>query len=155
MVWIVSALCLMLFGVGIGLIGLSLDILGYAIVTGIVVLAGIFFLVSFRRQGRYWGAKKRPKARRVQRLANAFTPLAEPLIGFLTKALKSISAQRITLLGSAPIRSLFGSANLPEPKWPDAIQGVVGASWCLGRVHDRPARRRQSDTGGVVTFFCY
>jgi hypothetical protein len=59
MVWMVGALCLMLFGTEIGLIALSLDMLGYAIVAGIMVLAGIFFLVSFRRQGRYWGAKQR------------------------------------------------------------------------------------------------
>ena len=58
MVWIVGALCLLLFGTEIGLIALSLDALGYAIVAGIMVLAGIFFLVSFRRQGRYWGAKR-------------------------------------------------------------------------------------------------
>jgi hypothetical protein len=49
MVWIIGALCLILFGAGIGVIGLSLDMLGYAIVGGIMVLAGIFLLVSFRR----------------------------------------------------------------------------------------------------------
>jgi hypothetical protein len=58
MVWIVGALCLILFGAGIGVLGLSLDMLGYAIVGGIMALAGIFMLVSFRRQGRYWGAKR-------------------------------------------------------------------------------------------------
>jgi hypothetical protein len=58
MVWIVGALCLIFFGAGIGLIGLSLGMLGYAIVGGIMALAGLFLLVSFRRQGRYWGAKR-------------------------------------------------------------------------------------------------
>ena len=58
MVWIVGALCLMLFGSGIGVIGLSLGMLGYAIVGGIMVLAGISMLVSLHRQGRYWGAKQ-------------------------------------------------------------------------------------------------
>ena len=58
MVWIVGALCLILFGAGIGVIGLSLNMLGYAIVGGIMVLAGIFLLVSFRKNSRYWGAKR-------------------------------------------------------------------------------------------------
>jgi hypothetical protein len=58
MLWIVGALCLILFGAGIGVIGLSLDMLGYAVVGGIMVLAGIIMLVSFRRHGRYWGAKR-------------------------------------------------------------------------------------------------
>jgi hypothetical protein len=60
MLWIVWALCLILVGAGIGVIGLSLDMLGYAIGGGIMVLAGIWLLVSMRRQGRYWGAKERP-----------------------------------------------------------------------------------------------
>ena len=49
MVWSIGAVCLILFGVGIGVIGLSLNMLGYAIVGGIMVLAGIFLLVSVRR----------------------------------------------------------------------------------------------------------
>ena len=49
MVWIIGAVCLILFGAGIGVIGLSLNMLGYAIVGGIMVLAGIFLLVSVRR----------------------------------------------------------------------------------------------------------
>jgi hypothetical protein len=49
MVWIIGAVCLILFGAGIVAIGLSLGMLGYAIVGGIMVLAGIFLLVSFRR----------------------------------------------------------------------------------------------------------
>jgi hypothetical protein len=60
MVWIVGAFCLILFGAGIGFIGLSLDMLGYAIVGGIMVLAGIILLVSMRRHGRYWGALNKP-----------------------------------------------------------------------------------------------
>ena len=58
MVWIVGAVCLILFGAGIGVIGLSVDMLGYAIVGGIMMLAGIFLLVSFWRHGHYWGAKR-------------------------------------------------------------------------------------------------
>jgi hypothetical protein len=58
MVWIIGALCLILFGAGIGVIGLSLNMLGYAIVGGIMVLAGIFLLLSIGRNGRYWGAKR-------------------------------------------------------------------------------------------------
>ena len=57
MVWIVLALCLILFGGGIGVIGFTLSMLGYAIVGGFMVLAGIWMLVSLRRQSRYWGAK--------------------------------------------------------------------------------------------------
>ena len=58
MLWIVGACCLIFFGAGIGVIGLSLGMLGYAIVGGIMALAGIFMLVSFRRQGHYCGAKR-------------------------------------------------------------------------------------------------
>ena len=59
MVWIVGAVCLILFGAGIGVIGLSVDMLGYAIVGGIMVLAGIFLLVSFYAGiARYWRAKR-------------------------------------------------------------------------------------------------
>ena len=58
MVWIVGAVCMILFGGGIGVIGLSLGMLGYAILGGIMVLGGIFMLVSLHRQGRYWGAKR-------------------------------------------------------------------------------------------------
>ena len=59
MVWIVGALCMILFGAGIGVIGLSVDMLGYAIVGGILVLAGIWMLVSLRRHSRY-GRANRP-----------------------------------------------------------------------------------------------
>jgi hypothetical protein len=58
MVWLVLALCLILFGAGIGVIGLSLDMSGYAIVGGVMVLAGIWMLVSLRRQSRYWRADR-------------------------------------------------------------------------------------------------
>jgi hypothetical protein len=57
MVWIVGAVCLILFGAGIGVVGLSVGMLGYAILGGIMVLCGIFQLVSFRRNIPYWGAK--------------------------------------------------------------------------------------------------
>ncbi len=58
MVWIVLAICLILFGAGIGVIGFTLNMLGYAIVGGIMLLAGIWMLVSLRRQSRYWGVKQ-------------------------------------------------------------------------------------------------
>ena len=58
MLWIVGACCLIFFGAGIGVIGLSLGMLGYAIVGGIMALAGIFLLMSFRRQVRDWKAKQ-------------------------------------------------------------------------------------------------
>jgi hypothetical protein len=52
MVWIVGAVCMILFGATLGVIGLSLDMLAYAIMGGIMLLAGIFLLVSFRRWAR-------------------------------------------------------------------------------------------------------
>jgi hypothetical protein len=52
MVWIVGAVCMILFGAMLGVIGLSLDMLAYAIMGGIMLLAGIFLLVSFRRWAR-------------------------------------------------------------------------------------------------------
>jgi hypothetical protein len=58
MVWIVGAVCMILFGGGIGAIGLSLGMIGYAILGGVMALYGIFLLVSFRRHGRYWGTKR-------------------------------------------------------------------------------------------------
>ena len=57
MLWIVGAVCMILFGGGIGVIGLSLGMLGYAILGGIMALYGIFLLVSILRQSRYWGTK--------------------------------------------------------------------------------------------------
>ena len=51
MVWIIGAICLIFFGAALVAIGLSLPMLGYAIVGGILVLAGILLLVSFRRSG--------------------------------------------------------------------------------------------------------
>ena len=48
MLWIVGV-CMILFGATLGVIGLSLDELTWSIVGGILVLAGIFLLVSFRR----------------------------------------------------------------------------------------------------------
>jgi hypothetical protein len=58
MVWIVGAVCMILFGGGIGVIGLSLGMLGYTILGGITALYGIFLLVSIRRNSRYWSAKR-------------------------------------------------------------------------------------------------
>ena len=49
MVWIVGAICMIFFGAALVAIGLSMTMLGYAIVGGILVLAGIFLLVSMRR----------------------------------------------------------------------------------------------------------
>jgi hypothetical protein len=48
MVWIVGALCMILFGAGLGVIGLSLGAFVWAILGVILVLAGIFLLVSYR-----------------------------------------------------------------------------------------------------------
>ncbi len=51
MVWIIGAICMILFGAAGVAIGLYLPMLAYAIVGGILVVAGIFLLVSFRRSG--------------------------------------------------------------------------------------------------------
>ena len=58
MLWVVVSLCLILFGAVIGVIGLSLNMLGYAIVGGIMAPAGIIQLVSIRRNSRYRGAMR-------------------------------------------------------------------------------------------------
>jgi len=49
MVWIVGAICMVFFGAALLAVGLSVAGLGYAIVGGILMLAGIFLLVSIRR----------------------------------------------------------------------------------------------------------
>ena len=49
MVWIVGAVSMIFFGLAFVVIGLAVGMLGYSIVGGIVVLAGIFLLVSMRR----------------------------------------------------------------------------------------------------------
>jgi hypothetical protein len=49
MVWIIAAVCMIVFGAALVAIGLSLAMLGYAIVGGILALAGLFLLVSIRR----------------------------------------------------------------------------------------------------------
>ena len=49
MVWIIGAICMILFGAGAVAIGLSLPMYEYAIVGGILVVAGILLLVSMRR----------------------------------------------------------------------------------------------------------
>jgi hypothetical protein len=58
MAWIVGAVCMILFGGGICVIGLSIGMLGYVILGGIMTLYGIFLLVSLRRNSRYWGTKQ-------------------------------------------------------------------------------------------------
>ena len=59
MVWIVGAVCLILFGGGIGIVGLTLGMLGYAILGGIfMTLFGIFQLISFRRDTWPIGGQK-------------------------------------------------------------------------------------------------
>jgi uncharacterized membrane protein len=49
MVWIIGAICLIFFGVSLVAVGLSVTMPGYAIVGGVMVVAGIFLLVSMRR----------------------------------------------------------------------------------------------------------
>jgi hypothetical protein len=51
MVWIIGAVSMIFFGAGLVAIGLSVSMLGYAIVGGILILAGIFLLASIRRSG--------------------------------------------------------------------------------------------------------
>jgi len=55
MVWIVGAICMIFFGAVLVVTGLSVTMLGYAIVGGIMVLTGIFLLMSMRRS---WREKK-------------------------------------------------------------------------------------------------
>ena len=52
MVWIIGAVCMIFFGLALVAVGWSMAMLGYAIVGGIMVPAGIFLLVSIRR---FWG----------------------------------------------------------------------------------------------------
>ena len=49
MVWLIGAICMILFGAAGVVLGLYLPELAYAIVGGILVVVGIFLLVSFRR----------------------------------------------------------------------------------------------------------
>lgn len=49
MVWIVGAVCMMFFGAALVVIGLAVGMLGYSIVGGIFLVAGVFLLVSMRR----------------------------------------------------------------------------------------------------------
>lgn len=49
MVWIIGAVCMIFFGAALVAVGWSVAALGYAIVGGILILAGIFLLVSIRR----------------------------------------------------------------------------------------------------------
>jgi membrane protein implicated in regulation of membrane protease activity len=52
MVWIIGAVCMIFFGLALVAVGWSVAMLGYAIVGGILALAGIFLLVSMRRTRR-------------------------------------------------------------------------------------------------------
>ena len=52
MVWIIGAVCMIFFGVALVAVGWSMAMLGYAIAGGIMLLAGIFLLVSMRRSWR-------------------------------------------------------------------------------------------------------
>ena len=52
MAWIIGAVCMIFFGVALVAVGWSVAMLGYAIVGAILVLAGIFLLVSMRRSWR-------------------------------------------------------------------------------------------------------
>jgi hypothetical protein len=52
MVWIIGAVCMILFGAMLGVIGLTMTMWGYAIVGGLLVLAGVFLLLSMRRSWR-------------------------------------------------------------------------------------------------------
>ena len=49
MIWYIGAICMILFGATGVAIGLYLPMYAYAIVGAILVLGGIFWLVSFRR----------------------------------------------------------------------------------------------------------
>jgi Mn2+/Fe2+ NRAMP family transporter len=51
MVWIIGAICMILFGAAGVAIGLYLPMFAYAIVGGILVVAGVLLLVTFRRSG--------------------------------------------------------------------------------------------------------
>ena len=49
MVWIIGAICMIFFGTVLLVIGFSVDTLSYAIVGGVMAVAGIFLLRSMRR----------------------------------------------------------------------------------------------------------
>src|SRR5215471_11789596 len=49
MVWIIGAICMIVFGTALFVIGFSVDTLSYAIAGGVMVVAGIFLLRSMRR----------------------------------------------------------------------------------------------------------
>jgi uncharacterized membrane protein len=61
MVWIIGAICMIFFGAALVAIGWSVAMLAYAIVGGILVLAGIFVLVSIRQS---WRSRRNPPLRR-------------------------------------------------------------------------------------------
>jgi hypothetical protein len=49
MVWIIGAICMIFFGTSLLVIGLSVNVLSYAIVGVVMVVVGIFLLRSMRR----------------------------------------------------------------------------------------------------------
>ena len=49
MVWIIGAICMIFFGTTLLVIGFSVDTLSYAIVGGVMAVAGKFLLRSMRR----------------------------------------------------------------------------------------------------------
>ena len=51
MVWSVGAISMIILGAASVAIGVSLPMLEYAIVGGILVVAGVLLLVTFRRSG--------------------------------------------------------------------------------------------------------
>jgi hypothetical protein len=51
MVWLVGAICMIVFGSVLGVIGLSLGMFVWAILGAILVLTGIFLLASYRSSG--------------------------------------------------------------------------------------------------------
>ena len=51
MVWLIGAICMILFGALGVTIGLYLSVFDYAIVGGILLVVGILLMVAFRRPG--------------------------------------------------------------------------------------------------------
>jgi hypothetical protein len=51
MVWLIGAICMILFGAAGVVIGVYLPMWLYAIVGGVLIVAGILLLVAFRRSG--------------------------------------------------------------------------------------------------------
>ena len=51
MVWVMGAICMIILGAALVVIGLYLPMIPYAIAGGILALVGICLLVAFRRSG--------------------------------------------------------------------------------------------------------